>query len=73
MRKNHFLYHGKYSGIYRIAAAKDAQTVSALLAEGWVRTTLAEVRTLRKSEAVADRIAEAYIDTSGELVIIEPD
>lgn len=73
MRKKFFLYHGKYSGTYRIAAAEDVQTVSALLAEGWVRTTLAEVRTLRKSEAVADRIAEAYIDTSGELVIIDPD
>jgi hypothetical protein len=73
MRKKHFIYHGKYSNTYRIAVAEDAQTVSALLSEGWVRTTLAEARTLHKIESVADRIAEAYIDTSGELVIVDPD
>lgn len=73
MRKKFFLYHGKYSGTYRIASAEDVQTVGALLTEGWVRTTLAEARTLRKCGVVADKIATAYIDTSGELVIVDPD
>ena len=71
--KKHFLYHGKYSSTYRIASAEDEQTARALLAEGWTHTTLAEVRSLRKCEAVADNIAIAYIDASGALVIIDPD
>ena len=73
MRKKYFLYHGKYSNTYRIASAEDAQTASALLSEGWARTTLAEVRNLRKCGVVADKIAEAYIDASGALVIVDPD
>lgn len=67
MKKKYFLYRGKYSGTYRIASAEDVQTVSALLSEGWKRTTLAEARSLRKC------IAEAYIDVSGALVIVDPD
>lgn len=67
MRKKYFIYRGKYSGTYRIASAEDVETVSALLSEGWTRTTLAEALSLCKC------IAEAYIDASGALVIIEPD
>ena len=70
--KKYFTYRGKYSGTYRIAAAEDVQTVSALLSEGWTRTTLAEVRSLRRRQSVADKIAIAYIDASGALVIVEP-
>ena len=73
MKKKYFIYRGKYPGTYRIASAEDAQTASALLSEGWARTTLAEVRTLRKCSTVADKIAEAYIDASGALVIVDPD
>lgn len=71
--KKHFIYHGKYSNTYRIATAKDAKTISALLSEGWKRTTLAEIRELRKSKAVVDKIAIAYIDAYGTLVIVDPD
>ena len=67
--KKYFAYRGKYSGTYRIASAEDAGTVSALLLEGWKRTTLAEVRSLRKCGVVA----VAYIDASGALVIVDPD
>ena len=70
MKKKYFAYRGKYSGTYRIASAEDVQTVSALLSEGWTRTTLAEVRLLRKRETVADNIATAYIDTNGALIIL---
>ena len=72
MKKKYFTYRGKYSGTYRIASAEDVQTVSALLSEGWTRTTLAEVRSLRRRQSVADKIAIAYIDASGALVIVEP-
>ncbi len=73
MKKKYFIYHGKYSNTYRIASAEDAQTVNALLSEGWTPTTLAEVRVLRRCKAVADKNAIAYIDASGALVIVEPD
>lgn len=73
MKKKYFAYRGKYSGTYRIASAEDVQTVSALLLEGWKRTTLAEVRSLRKCGVVAGKTATAYIDASGALVIIDPD
>ena len=69
--KKYFTYRGKYSGVYRIAAAEDVQTVSALLSEGWTRTTLAEIRTLRKAHFLTDKTAKAYIDTEGALVIID--
>lgn len=69
VKKKYFTYRGKYSGTYRIASAEDVQTVSALLSEGWKRTTLAEARSLRKSGV----IAAAYIDVSGALVIVDPD
>lgn len=73
MKKRYFIYHGKYSNTYRIASAEDAQTVNALLSEGWTRTTLAEVRVLRKRKATVDKIAIAYIDVNGALVIVDPD
>lgn len=73
MKKKYFAYRGKYSGTYRIASAEDVQTVSALLLEGWKRTTLAEVRSLRKCGVVAGKNAAAYIDASGVLVIVDPD
>jgi hypothetical protein len=73
MKKKYFKYRGKYSGTYRIASAEDVQTVSALLSEGWTRTTLAEVRPLRKCGAVAGNTATAYIYASGALVIVDPD
>lgn len=72
MKKKYFTYRGKYSGTYRIASAEDVQTVSALLSEGWTRTTLAEVRGLRRRQSVADKNAIAYIDVNGTLVIVEP-
>lgn len=74
MKKKYFAYRGKYSGTYRIASAEDVQTVSALLSEGWTRTTLAEVRALRRREhqSVVDKNAIAYIDADGMLVIAEP-
>lgn len=70
MKKKYFVYHGKYSGTYRIASAEDVQTVSALLSEGWTRTTLAEVKGLRKRGCVVSGTDTAYIDTSGVLVVI---
>lgn len=75
MKKKHFIYHGKYSNTYRIATAEDAETISALLSEGWRQTTLAEVKALRKREHgfVTTKNAIAYIDVSGALVIVEPD
>ena len=73
MKTKYYIYRGKDSGTYRIASAEDAQTASALLSEGWTRTTLAEVRSLRKCGVVADKIATAYIDASGALVIVDPD
>ena len=73
MKKKYFAYRGKYSGTYRMASAEDVQTVSALLSEGWRRTTLAEMRSLRKSGATAGKTATAYIDASGALVIVDPD
>ena len=73
MKKKHFIYYGKYSNTYRIATATDTETISALLSEGWEQTTLAEVKSLRKSGIVAGKNAEAYIDTFGALVIVEPD
>lgn len=73
MKKKYFIYHGKYSNTYRIATAEDNETIRALLSEGWKRTTLAEIRELCKSKAVVDKIAIAYIDTYGTLVIVEPD
>lgn len=71
--KKYFIYHGKYSNTYRIATAEDAQTVNALLSEGWKQTTLAEIRGLRKSELVIAKTSVAYIDAGGTLVIVEPD
>lgn len=73
MKKKYFIYHGKYSNTYRIATAKDTETISALLSEGWERTTLAEIRELCKSKTVVDKIAIAYIDSNGALVIVDPD
>ncbi len=73
MKKKYFAYRGKYSGTYRIASAEDVQTVSALLSDGWTRTTLAEVRALRRHQSVADKNAIAYIDDDGSLVIVNPD
>ena len=73
MKKKYFKYYGKYSNTYRIATAEDAETVSALLSEGWTRTTLAEVRSLRKRGIVAGKNTIAYIDTSGALVIVDAD
>lgn len=73
MKKKYFIYHGKYSNTYRLATAEDGQTASALLSEGWTRTTLAEVRALRKRKAVVDKIAIAYIDAYGALVIVNTD
>ena len=70
--KKYFAYCGKYSGTYRIASAEDVQTVSALILEGWKRTTLAEVRSLRKCGVVADKIAIAYIN-DGVLIINDLD
>jgi hypothetical protein len=71
MKKKYFVYRGKYSGIYRIASAEDVQTVSALLSEGWTRTTLAEARELRRAHSVTYKTAKAYIDTEGALVIVD--
>ena len=73
MKKKYFIYRGKYSGTYRIASAEDAQTASALLSEGWTHTTLTEVRSLRRQESVTDKIAIAYIDADGKLLIVDPD
>lgn len=73
MKKKYFAYRGKYSGTYRIASAEDVPTVSALLAEGWTRTTLAEVKALRRCKAVVNKNAMAYIDTDGTLVVVDPD
>ena len=75
MKRKYYVYRGKYSGTYRIASAEDVQTISALLSEGWERTTLSEVKALRKRErgSVATTIATAYIDAHGALVIIDPD
>lgn len=73
MKKKYFIYRGKYSGTYRIASAEDVQTVSALLSEGWTRTTLSEVQSLCKSGVVAGKTATAYIDASGALLIVDPD
>ena len=68
--KRYFVYHGKYSNTYRIASAEDEQTVSALLSDGWEHITLAEVKKLRRCEAVVDGIAEAFIGFDGTLYII---
>ena len=73
MKKKYFIYHGKYSNTYRIATAEDAETISALLSEGWARATLAEIRELRKSRLVIAKNAVAFLDASGALVIVEPD
>ena len=73
MKKKYFIYHGKYSNTYRIATAEDAKAVSALLSEGWTRTTLAEVRSLRKRGSVAGKNAASYMDEYGVLVIVDPD
>ncbi len=75
MKRKYFVYHGKYSGTYRIASAEDVKTVSALLSEGWTRTTLSEVKALRKRERgfVAAKNATAYIDAGGALVIVDSD
>ena len=75
MKRKYFVYYGKYSGTYRIASAEDVETVSVLLSEGWTRTTLAEVRSLRKCKrgSVAAKISAAYIDAGGALVIVDPD
>ena len=73
MKKKYFIYHGKYSNTYRIAAAEDEETISALLLEGWTRATLAEVKSLRKRGFVVAKNAVAYIDAGGTLVIVEPD
>lgn len=75
MKRKYYVYRGKYSGTYRIASAEDADTVSALLSEGWELTTLSEVKALRKRErgSVAATIATAYIDAHGALVIVDPD
>ena len=73
MKKKYFIYRGKYSNTYRIATATDARSISALFSEGWTQTSLAEVRSLRKRGVVAGKNAVAYIDTSGALVIVEPD
>lgn len=75
MKKKYFIYHGKYSNTYRIATAEDTETVSALLSEGWMQSTLAEVKALRKREHgfVTTKNAVAYIDAGGTLVIVEPD
>ena len=73
MKKKYFIYYGKYSNTYRIAYAEDSQTVSALHSEGWAQTNLAEIRSLRKRRIVAGKNAVAYIDTSGTLVIVDPD
>lgn len=75
MKRKYYVYRGKYSGTYRIASAEDAETVSALLSEGWRQITLSEVRSLRKREhaTVASNNAIAYIDASGALVIVDPD
>lgn len=75
MKKKYYIYRGKYSGTYRIASAEDAQTACALLSEGWTHTTLAEVRSLRRQEcqSVTDKIAIAYIDADGKLLIVDPD
>lgn len=73
MRKKYFLYHGKYSNTYRIASAEDVPTVSALLSEGWERTTLAEVKALRRCQAVVNNNSIAYIDAGGTLVIVDAD
>lgn len=71
--KKHFIYHGKYSNTYRIATAEDNETIRALLSEGWKKTTLAEIRELRKSELVIAKTSIAYIDSNGVLVIVDPD
>lgn len=71
--KKYFIYHGKYSNTYRIATSEDEETVSALLSEGWTRTTLAEIKSLRKRGIVTGKNAVAYIGTGGALVIVEPD
>ena len=71
--KKHFIYHGKYSNTYRIATAEDNETIRALLSEGWKKTTLAEIRELRKSELVIAKTSIAYIDSNGALVIVDPD
>lgn len=71
--KKYFKYYGKYSNTYRIATAEDAGTINALLSEGWARTNLAEVRSLRKRGIVAGKNAVSYIDESGALVIVDPD
>lgn len=75
MKRKYYVYRGKYSGTYRIASAEDAETVSALLSEGWKQITLSEVRSLRKREhgSVVTTIATAYIDAHGALVIVDPD
>ncbi len=73
MKKRYFIYHGKYSNTYRIATAEDNETIRSLLSEGWKKTTLAEIRELRKSKAVVDKTAIAYIDVYGTLVIVDPD
>lgn len=73
MKKKYFAYRGKYSGTYRIASAEDIQTVSALLSEGWTRSTLKEAKALRRRGCVAGRIATAYIDADGTLVIVDQD
>ena len=73
MKKKYYIYYGKYSNTYRIATAEDAKAISALLSEGWTQATLAEIRSLRKSELVLAKNSVAYIDASGALVIVEPD
>ena len=73
MKKKYFIYHGKYSNTYRIATAEDAETISALISEGWTQATLAEIRDLRKSELVIAKTSVAYIDSFGLLVIIDPE
>lgn len=75
MKKKYFVYRGKYSGTYRIASAEDAPTGSALIAEGWSRTTLAEVISLRRGErqSVSKKTAIAYINADGALVVVDPD
>lgn len=68
--KRYFVYFGIYSNTYRIASAEDEPTARALLSDGWERITLADVKTLRRCEAVVYGIAEAFIGFDGTLYII---
>ena len=73
MKKKFFVYHGKYSDTYRVATAEDLPTVAALLSDGWTRTTLKETKALRRRGCVVAKIATAYIDSGGALVVVDPD